>query len=88
MVMIQFILKNPDGPVAFWFSIIPLTSPVIMMMRIPFGVPVFDLVLSMCLLVLGFLGSVWLASRVFRVGILMWGKKVTPRELFKWFFYR
>ena len=82
------ILKNPDGPVAFWMSMIPFTSPVIMMLRIPFGVPTYELLLSMVLLVLGFIATTWLAGRIYRVGILMYGKKITYRELSKWLFYK
>jgi len=87
-VFAQFVLRDPDGSLAFWTSIIPFTSPIIMMVRIPFGVPVWELVLSMVLLVLGFMGTIWLASRIYRVGILMYGKKVTYRELAKWIFYK
>ncbi len=82
------IIDNPDGPLAFWFSIIPLTSPIVMMIRIPFGVPVPELLLSMSLLVLGFLGTTWLAARIYRVGILMYGKKVNYAELLKWIRYK
>ncbi len=82
------ILKNPDGPVAFWMSIIPFTSPIIMMVRIPFGVPAWQLLLSMALLVLGFIFTTWLAARIYRVGILMYGKKISYKELSKWLFYR
>lgn len=88
LIMSQFILNNPSGPVAFWLSIFPLTSPVVMMFRIPFGVPFFDLALSVVLLILGFLGAVWLASKIYRTGILMYGKKVTYKELWKWIFYK
>jgi len=88
MVMIGFIVTNPGGPVAFWLSIIPLTSPVIMMARIPFGVPVWEIWLSMGLLVLGFLGATWLAGKIYRTGILMYGKKINYRELWKWLKYR
>jgi ABC-2 type transport system permease protein len=84
IVMAQFIIQEPDGPVSFWFSIIPLTSPVVMMIRIPFGVPWPEVILSMTLLVLGFLGTTWLAAKIYRTGILMYGKKVTYRELWKW----
>ena len=87
-VFAQFVLRDPDGSLAFWTSIIPFTSPIIMMVRIPFGVPVWELVLSMVLLVLGFMGTIWFASRIYRVGILMYGKKVTYRELAKWIFYK
>ncbi len=82
------ILRNPDGPVAFWMSMIPFTSPVAMVIRLPFGVPTWQLALSIGLLILGFVGTVWVASRIYRVGILMYGKKVTYRELSKWMFYK
>lgn len=87
-VFAQFVLKDPDGSLAFWTSIIPFTSPIIMMVRIPFGVPLWELLLSMGLLVLGFVFTIWLASRIYRVGILMYGKKVSYRELAKWIFYK
>jgi ABC-2 type transport system permease protein len=82
------ILRNPDGPVAFWMSMIPFTSPVAMVIRLPFGVPAWQLALSIALLILGFVGTVWVASRIYRVGILMYGKKITYRELSKWMFYK
>lgn len=82
------ILRNPDGPVAFWMSMIPFTSPVAMVIRLPFGVPAWQLALSIGLLIVGFVGTVWVASRIYRVGILMYGKKVTYRELSKWMFYK
>jgi ABC-2 type transport system permease protein len=82
------ILRNPDGPVAFWMSMIPFTSPVAMVIRLPFGVPAWQLALSIALLIVGFVGTVWVASRIYRVGILMYGKKVTYRELSKWMFYK
>lgn len=88
IVMAQYIIRDPDGPVSFWFSIFPLTSPVIMMIRIPFGVPYFEVILSMVLLLLGFLGTTWLAARVYRTGILMYGKKVNYKEVWKWIRYR
>jgi len=88
IVMAQFVITNPDGPVAFWFSIIPLTSPVIMMVRIPFGVPFWELFLSMSLLVVTFLGATWMAAKIYRTGILMYGKKVNYAELWKWLRYK
>jgi len=88
MVMIGFIITNPGGPVAFWLSIIPLTSPVIMMARIPFGVPIEEIWLSMGLLVVGFVGATWLAGKIYRTGILMYGKKISYKELGKWIKYR
>lgn len=82
------IIRNPDGPVAFWMSVIPFTSPISMMLRIPFGVPAWELALSMVLLVAGFVLTTWIAARIYRVGILMYGKKVNYRELSKWLFYK
>jgi ABC-2 type transport system permease protein len=87
-VVAQTVISNPAGPVAFWFSIIPLTSPIVMMVRLPFGVPPWEVALSMGLLVLGFLFTTWLAARIYRTGILMYGKKVSWKELGKWLFYR
>lgn len=84
----QFIITNPEGPVAFWLSIIPLTSPVVMMIRIPFEVHIYELILSMALLILGFIGATWVAGKVYRTGILMYGKKVNYKELWKWIRYR
>lgn len=88
IVMSSFIMNNPQGPIAFWFSIIPLTSPIVMMMRIPFGVPGWELALSMFLLVASFIGATWLAAKIYRTGILMYGKKPTYRELWKWITYK
>ncbi|RPD46877.1 ABC transporter permease [Hymenobacter sediminis] len=80
---------NPNGTVAFWMSMIPFTSPIAMMMRLPFGgVPMWQLGLSMLFLVLGFVAAIWVAARIYRVGILMYGKKVTYGELSKWMFYK
>ena len=87
-VFAQMALRDPDGALAFWTSIIPFTSPIVMMVRIPFGVPAWELALSMVLLVLGFMGTTWLAARIYRVGILMYGKKVSYKELAKWVFYK
>lgn len=79
------IVNNPDGNVSFWLSIIPFTSPIAMMGRIGFGVPAWELALSMVLLVLGFVFTTWLAGRIYRVGILMHGVKVNYKTLAKWF---
>lgn len=84
----QVVVTNPESPMAFWFSIIPLTSPIVMMVRLPFGVPYYEVVLSMVLLVLGFIGTTWLAAKIYRTGILMYGKKPTYKELWKWLFYK
>ena len=82
------VMDNPDGALAFWLSIIPITSPVIMMVRIPFGVETWELLLSMALLVLGFLGATWMAAKIYRTGILMYGKKITYKELWIWLSYK
>ncbi|MBI5217411.1 MAG: ABC transporter permease, partial [Bacteroidia bacterium] len=87
MVMLQSIIQHPEGPIAFWFSMIPLTSPIVMMVRIPFGVPYHELIISMLLLVLAFIGATWLAAKIYRTGILMYGKKVNYKELWKWLRY-
>ncbi len=81
------VIDNPHGTVATVFSIIPLTSPIVMLMRIPFDVPAWQLALSVGLLVLSFVATVWLGSKIYRVGILMYGKKPTYKELFKWLKY-
>lgn len=78
------IANNPEGPMAFWLSIVPLTSPVAMIARIPFGVPLWQIVLSISLLVLSTLAMVFVASKIYRVGILMYGNKATFKELWKW----
>jgi ABC-2 type transport system permease protein len=81
-------IKNPEGSTAFWFSIIPFTSPVVMMARIPFGVPAWQLGLSMLVLVITFIGMVWAAGKIYRTGILMYGKKASWKELGKWLTYK
>ncbi|SFO25429.1 ABC-2 type transport system permease protein [Chitinophaga sp. YR627] len=87
MVMISSV-QNPSGPVAFWGSIIPFTSPMVMMARIPYGVPgtvpYWQLALSMSLLIVGFLFTTWMAGKIYRTGILMYGKKITWKEALKW----
>lgn len=81
-------ISNPQGSIAFWFSIIPFTSPIVMMARLPFGVPEWEVLLSMTLLVLTFIGTTWLSGKIYRTGILMYGKKVNYKELWKWIRYR
>jgi len=87
IVMSTAVVTNPNGSIAFWMSMIPLTSPIIMMIRLPFIGFSWELVLSMVLLVGGFVFFTWLGSRIYRVGILMYGKKVNYKELGKWIFY-
>lgn len=89
VVSINVIINgDPNGPLAFWLSMIPFTSPIAMVMRLPFGVPLWQVLLSGALLVAGFVGVTWIAARIYRVGILMYGKKVTYKELGKWMFYK
>ncbi|NPD46357.1 MULTISPECIES: ABC transporter permease [unclassified Lentimicrobium] len=88
IVMAQFIINDPGGQVAFWFSMFPFTSPIIMMLRIPFGVQAWELALSGALLIAGFVFTTYVAGRIYRTGILMYGKKVSYKELWKWFFYK
>lgn len=88
-----FIAENPDGPAAFWFSIIPFTSPIVMMVRLAIGIgdggiPVWEAALSMILLIVGFIFTTWIAGKIYRTGILMYGKKVSYKELWKWLTYR
>lgn len=86
-IVAEFALANPDGAAVFWFSVVPLTSPVVMMVRTAMGFDagtLWELFLAMALLVAGFLGAVWLAAKIYRTGILMYGKKVTYKELYKW----
>lgn len=81
-------LDNPDGPIAFWFSMFPFTSPIVMMARIPFNVPIWEIALSMFILVVTFLLMTGLAAKIYRTGILMYGKKPTFKELIKWITYK
>ena len=82
-----FAAENPDGPLAFWCSMVPFTSPIVMMVRLPFGVPAWQLALSISILILSFIGSTWVAAKIYRTGILMYGKKVTWKEMLKWVKY-
>ncbi|MDP4240317.1 MAG: ABC transporter permease [Bacteroidota bacterium] len=79
--------QNPDGPLALWCSMIPFTSPIVMMVRLPFGVPFWQIVVSLTILVLSFIGTTWMAGKIYRTGILMYGKKVSWKELWKWLRY-
>jgi ABC-2 type transport system permease protein len=88
LIVLTAILRDPDGNLAFWLSMIPLFSPVIMMMRIPFGVPYWEIALSLTFLVTGFIFTTWLASRIYRIGILMHGAKVNYRIMGKWIFMK
>lgn len=78
------IIDNPHGPVAFWLSMIPFTSPIVMMVRVPFGVPAWEIVLSAVLLLVTFLVFTWIAAKIYRIGLLMYGTKPTYKDLWKW----
>lgn len=82
------VMRNPESSMALWASIVPFTSPIVMLVRLPFGVPTSELILSMSLLVVSFIGLTWLSGKIYRIGILMYGKKVTYKELWKWIRYK
>jgi len=84
----NYVVNNPDSTLSVWLSMIPLFSPVVMMVRVPFHPPLWQLLLSMLFMILGFLGTVWVAGRIYRTGILLYGKKITFKELGKWLFYK
>jgi len=90
IAMMTTAINNPTGPIATWASIIPFSSPIVMMARIPFGVPGtvpwWQLALSMALLIGGFISTVWLSGKIYRTGILMYGKKPSWKEMIKWAF--
>ena len=81
-------MENPDGPLAFWCSLIPLTSPIVMMIRLPFDVPYWQLLLSVALLYGTAILITWFSAKIYRVGILMYGKKPDLKELIKWMRYK
>jgi ABC-2 type transport system permease protein len=81
------VIEDPHGTVSTVFSFIPLTSPVVMLMRIPFGVPLWQQLVSLLLLIATFMFTVWFAAKIYRVGILMYGKKPSYKELIKWIKY-
>lgn len=84
LMMMFVVVKDPNSSLAFWFSIIPLTSPIVMMARIPAGIPFWEPILSLVILYLTILGVIWIAAKIYRVGILMHGKKPTLKELWRW----
>lgn len=81
-------MENPDGPLAFWCSMVPFTSPIVMMVRIPFEIPLWEKLLSVSLLYTSAIGIVWLSAKIYRVGILMYGKKPSIKEMVKWIKYK
>lgn len=92
LIVMVNVIQHPTGAIAQWFSIIPFTSPIVMMVRIPFGVPdgvsYLELIASVVLLVATFIATTWLAAKIYRTGILLYGKKVNYKELWKWLRYR
>ena len=88
LLMMLAVIKDPNSPLAFWFSIIPFTSPVVMMARIPYDIPLWEIVLSLVVLYASFVAMVWFAAKIYRVGIFMYGKKPTLKELLKWVRYK
>ena len=88
LLMMLAVIKDPNSPMAFWFSIIPFTSPVVMMARIPYDIPLWEIALSLAVLYGSFIGMVWFAAKIYRVGIFMYGKKPTLKELVKWMRYK
>lgn len=80
--------ENPDGPLAFWCSIIPFTSPIVMMVRIPFDIPLWEKLISVAILYLSAIGTVWMSAKIYRIGILMYGKKPSIKDMLKWLNYK
>ena len=84
-IIALYAFRAPDSPIAFWGSIIPFTSPIVMISRLPFGVPAWEIILSVALLILTFIALAWASAKIYKVGILMFGKKSTWKDLWKWF---
>lgn len=84
----QSVINAPNSNLAIWLSMIPFSSPVIMMVRLPFGVPLTEIIASMTCMIAGFIATVWFAGRIYRIGILTYGKKPSYKELFKWLFLK
>lgn len=88
LMMMLAVINDPNSPIAFWFSVIPFTSPIVMMARIPYDIPMWEIALSLVLLYASFMIMVWLAAKIYRVGIFMYGKKPSLKELWKWMRYK
>lgn len=88
LLMMIAVIRDPNSQLAFWFSMIPLTSPVVMVARIPYDIPTWEIVLSLAILYASFVGMVWVAAKIYRVGIFMYGKKPNFKELWKWVRYK
>lgn len=81
-------MQNPESSLSFWFSMIPLTSPIVMVARIPFGVDAWEIAVSMVIMLITIIGCIWMAARIYRTGILMYGKKTSYKEIWKWLTYK
>jgi len=88
ILSVTYLFQAPNSTLAVWLSMIPFTAPVVMMVRMPFDPPVWQIVVSAIMMIIGFLFTTWVAARIYRVGILMYGKKTSYKELAKWFFYK
>lgn len=87
-ISFSIVVGDPNGTLATWMSIVPISSPIVMMVRMPFDPPTWQILLSMGVMILSIIGVIWLAGRIYRTGILMYGKKPTYKELAKWLFYK
>jgi ABC-2 type transport system permease protein len=88
LVVAMGTMKNPESSISFWFSLIPFTSPIVMVARMPFDVPGWELLISMLLMVVTVIGCIWMAAKIYRTGILMYGKKSSYGEIWKWLKYK
>ena len=88
LLMMFAVIRDPNSQMAFWFSVIPFTSPIVMIVRIPYDIPLWEIALSLAVLYASFVGMVWFAAKIYPVGIFMYGKKPTLGELFKWVRYK
>ncbi|MBR5778257.1 MAG: ABC transporter permease [Bacteroidales bacterium] len=88
ILLIPLIVASPNGNLAFWLSVIPFTSPVAMMVRLPFGLPIWQVWMSAVILLITFLAATWVAAKIYRTGILMYGKRITYKEVLKWLKYK
>ena len=84
IIIMMTVFNDPNSPIAFWASIIPFTAPIVMIARVPFGIPTWEIVVSLLLLYISFIFVTWFAARIFRVGIFMHGKRPSWRELWRW----
>lgn len=88
LIVMMTVIKDPNSPLAFWCSMIPFTSPIVMMARVPYGIPWWEVALSLAILYASFVAMVWFAAKIYRVGIFMYGKKPSFKELLKWVRYK